>query len=477
MVDASRLFSAVIAAATAALLASTGCGTSDGATPGADQLQRGPLPLTFAETIEPMLQQRCQGCHGPGGTAPFPLMTYEDIKGVAQNARYKIERREMPPWGAFDDEDCKVSHPFKDDLRLSDEQIAAFGRWVDEGMPVGDLSKRAPPRDFGARGLVDKTNTFTMATEHELLAGGKDDIRCFPIDPGFTEDAWIAASNVVPGDPRVVHHVIVYVDPKSQSPAKVDATGSYPCFGGPDVKSPSLLLAWAPGVTPTYYGEDAGIKVPKGSKLVLQVHYHPHPTVTARDRTGFEVKVLPGKPSFVSQVLLAGNAKDSKDELLKLVPPSGETFRIPANAPRHVEAMELTIPEEMDGGRLPPHSLLAVGTHMHWAGVDMKVEITRRAPTSEQPAHECLLGTPKYDFNWQRAYSYDLPTDKLPTVEGGDKIRFTCTYDNTTNNKYVRQALSELRLPGPVDIGLGETTLDEMCLGALVVVRRATAID
>ena len=31
-------------------------------------------------------------------------------------------------------------------------------------------------------------------------------------DPNLATDAWVGGVNVVPGDPRVVHHVIVYLD-------------------------------------------------------------------------------------------------------------------------------------------------------------------------------------------------------------------------------------------------------------------------
>jgi hypothetical protein len=118
---------------------------------------------------------------------------------------------------------------------------------------------------------------------------------------------------------------------------------------------------------------------------------------------------------------------------------------------------------------------------MHWAGVDMRIEVERKptasAPQSDRPAKECLLGTPKYDFNWQRGYAYDAPIDALPVVGPGDKLRFTCTYDNTIGNPHIARAMSELRMTTPPAIHLGEETLDEMCLGVIVTVRRATLID
>lgn len=436
--------------------------------------------ITFSKKIEPLVQEKCQRCHREGGIAPFALVSYRDVQRIGNMAKQKVVAREMPPWGAFDDESCKVQHDFRDDLSLTQEQIDLFAKWVDRGMPEGDTSQRPPPKTFPADGLLDKTHTFAMAAPYEVAGGGKDDIRCFPIDPGFTEDTWVGASNVLPGDPRVVHHVIVYVDPKGEGAVKAGAAGNYPCFGGPDVSEPSLLLAWAPGVPPTTYGEEAGIKVEKGSKLIAQVHYNAITTTTS-DRTSFELKVLGYKPGFVAQVVLAGNAEDPNGKVLKLLPgpadpASGPEFMIPANAKGHTESMELTIPSKVGDVEIPQLSVYAVGAHMHWAGVDMKIEVERQNPGS-QPAKECLLGTPKYDFSWQRGYAYAGTMEQLPTIGPGDKVKFTCKYDNTTGNRYVSQAMRELNMSSPPDIRLGETTLDEMCLGVLVVVRRANLLD
>lgn len=439
--------------------------------------------LTYTNKIEPLVQEKCVGCHREGGVAPFSLQTYKQVKGMGEAAKEKVARREMPPWGAFSDESCQMQHKLKDDLSLTAEQVDLFVKWVESGMPEGNTSKHTPVQvTFGTDVLLDKTNTYDLGNPYVVEAMGKDDIRCFPIDPGFTEDTWIGGSNIVPGDPKVVHHVIVYVDPKREGRAKAGAAGNYPCFGGPEVSNTSLLLAWAPGVTPTTYGEEAGLKVPKDAHLVMQVHYHPG-TTTAQDKTTLELKKLGYKPGYVAQVVLAGNAQSSKDDdLVKLLPgpndpATGPAFIIPPNAKDHFESMELVVPEKIGDINFEPVGVYAVGSHMHWAGVDMKVEIDRKVPTEGQPAKECLLSTPKYDFNWQRTYAIDEPLHKLPLVSAGDRVRFTCKYDNTRDNRFVRKAMSELRMSSPPEIKLGETTLDEMCLGVLVLVRRASLLD
>jgi len=445
---------------------------------------------TFASDIEAMVQNKCQSCHRDDGIAPFPLVTYEDVRSMGNLAKRKIEAREMPPWGAFNDESCQVQHKFKDDLSLSPDQIETFGTWVTNGMPLGDPAARPLARtDFAPTTLVDATDTYEIPTPHTVRPG-KDDIRCFPIDPKLTADAWVGATNVIAGDPRVVHHVIVFLDPNRDAPKLAGPDGSYECFGGPGTGgSPSILVAWAPGVPPTNFGEEAGLKIPKTAGLVMQVHYHPTNTAVD-DRSKFELKRLSAPPKNVAQVILAGNAKDAAGSstrgLVKLLagpddPASGPAFAIPADAEAHKESMILTMPETVKVGDasfpIPQLRIAAMGAHMHWAGVDMKIDIERKDPAANG-ANECLLSTPKYDFNWQRGYSYDETYANLPTLNGGDKVHFTCTYNNTMQNRHVAKAMSESTPPQSktLPIVLGETTGEEMCLGVMVTLRPYIAI-
>lgn len=461
------------------LLAAAACSSTDDAAPGSTG-ENAPVPAdapTFKKDVEPLLQAKCQSCHREGGVAPFSLVTYEQAKQTGAIARVKVETRTMPPWGLFDSESCKMQHAIKDDLRLTDAQIAMFTRWVDVGMPLGDASIQNPTPAFPSTSLESKTATLQMAAPFEVQANAKDDIRCFPIDPGFTEDTWIGGVNVVPGNTKVVHHAIAFIDAKNESAAKVGPDGSYECFGGAGLSETQLLIAWAPGARAIRY-DDAAIKVKAGSRLVMQVHYHPG-AESQKDQTGLEIEVRKEKPANVAQLFLIGNARNERG-LIRLLPgpndpPSGPEFRIPANAKNHTETMEIVLPEMVGGFPLPEMSIATIGAHMHWAGVDMKIEIERRA--GMLPEKECLLGTPKYDFNWQRGYAIDAPMSALPTFGPGDKLRFTCTYDNSTDNPHVRRALAESRQSAPVDITLGESTLDEMCLGVLAALRPITIAD
>ena len=83
-----------------------------------------------------------------------------------------------------------------------------------------------------------------------------------------------------------------------------------------------------------------------------------------------------------------------------------------------------------------------------------------------------MLQTPDWNFAWQRAYLYDVKIEDLPPFLPGDVLKMRCTYDNTMANPYVQRALKDQGLTSPVDVKLGESTLDEMCLSALPLAYR-----
>jgi hypothetical protein len=64
----------------------------------------------------------------------------------------------------------------------------------------------------------------------------------------------------------------------------------------------------------------------------------------------------------------------------------------------------------------------------------------------------------------------DVPLVALESIFGGDSVHLRCTYDNTLSNPFLARALAEQQLTAPIDVRLGESTLDEMCLTALELV-------
>jgi hypothetical protein len=259
-----------------------------------------------------------------------------------------------------------------------------------------------------------------------------------------------------------VHHAVLFTDPKGQSAANAGSEGSYDCFGGPRVSDPAILGVWAPGGTPIELPSNIGTPLAANTKLVLQVHYHPGGSKGDTDRTTVQLRYSQARPDYVLITAAVGNYAKVETDGDGLQPGPGDRtstpeFRIPVNVKDHVERMQFTMPSTVNGNPLPPVYLYGLMAHMHLAGIDERVTLERGGQET------CLLQEPRWDFDWQRFYAYDLPISKLPKILGGDKIKVRCTYDSTTSNAALTRAWSDAG-QSPKDITLGEQTFDEMCL-------------
>ena len=456
--------------------ASTGDGGSAGAGNGGSGGGGGAPTAgpTFHEDIEPILQRSCQSCHSPGNIAPFSLLTYADAKMVSGLMRDETERRAMPPWGAFDTDECKPNHTFRDDLRLTEAEIALFAAWYDAGSPEGDPAAAPPPIELKGIDLPGMTLEVEPKTPF-VSSGDADQFRCFVMDPGLTKAQHLNGWNFIAGNPAVVHHALLYVDSTGASDALADETGSYECFGGAGFGG-DLVAAWAPGGVPFELAPNIGTRIPAGSKLVMQIHYHPAGETHEPDSTRFQMRFT-DSPEYEMVFVLIGNDQNKHangDGLQSGPNDDGDIeFRIPAEASDHTETMLFTLPATIDGNPMPELFVYGAGTHMHYVGRDMRVKIDHKNAASPQKGDECLVQTPEWNFAWQRAYLYDTPIEDLPRFLPGDVLEMRCKYDNTMKNPFVAKALKDQKLQSPVDVFLGESTLDEMCLAVLPLLYKA----
>jgi len=423
-----------------------------------------PGTVTFHKDVEPVLQKVCQNCHVAGGIAPFSLVTYEDAKGVAQSIVQQTHDKKMPPWGAQNTSECTPPKGWKDDLRLSDAEVAVLKAWHDGGDYEGDPRDAPPPRTTApTTGLTDAIS-LAPATPF-ALGGTADTFRCFVLDPQITSTKYLNATNFVPTNKTIVHHALAFSVP----PGTAVPSNEYECFGGPNIAGANLVAAWAPGGVPNQYPADVGLAIEPGTKFVVQVHYHPHANATSQpDATAFQFRLTSSVPTYRAVTRLIGNFTSPVTAAgIGLEPgmedPSGTaSFLIPANSAAHVETMQFKMPA-LTAAKI---WILGVGAHMHLAGHDEKITLTRRGQDS------CLLQEPAWDFNWQRGYQYDAPIESLPTIEAGDTLRIRCTYDDSVSNLALSTARKEAGNMQSVDMTLGEATTDEMCLGAFTFVTK-----
>src|SRR6516162_5658609 len=136
-----------------------------------------PGQVTFTKDVAPILQARCQVCHRPDTFAPMSLLTYEEARPWAKSMKQKVVAREMPPW--YIDKTVGIRH-FKNDVSLSEKQIATIAKWADSGAPKGDPKDMPPPRAF------DDTDKWRMGQPDLIVQLPKDQIV-----PAKGADRWI----------------------------------------------------------------------------------------------------------------------------------------------------------------------------------------------------------------------------------------------------------------------------------------------
>ncbi|HVI02288.1 MAG TPA: hypothetical protein VM869_26425, partial [Enhygromyxa sp.] len=331
----------------------------------------------------------------------------------------------------------------------------------DLGAPEGDPALAAPLPEPPDHDLQNPTTTVLSDAQLSIAAEGStlDFFHCLSLDPGNAEDVFLTGLQVIPGNRGIVHHVLVYVDTNAASASWAGGVNE-DCGGGAGIAGPTQLIAgWVPGGLPMEPPDGVGISVPANARLILNVHYHATGGAAETDEgTGLALRWTTEQPEYSSLFTLLG-APGAGDSLTG-------PLQIPPGASGHVEEYEWVVSY---GGQPFPDSIeariWAVASHMHKVAVDMRVAIEDR----DTGVETCLLQTPDWDFNWQRVYEYDALADQGFRVKAGDIVRIRCTYENTLDNPAVVEALGELGLSDPIEVNMGEGTLDEMCLTAIGV--------
>ncbi|WP_170319733.1 hypothetical protein [Polyangium spumosum] len=373
---------------------------------------------TYAEDVAPILMKNCANCHVEGGIAPFPLLTFEQASPLAGLIADRTTAREMPP---FNPNNCGHCNKFQDARWLTTKEIATISAWAEGGAPPGDLAK-APPPPEPPKGLTDTNLTIDTGVTYTPDGSKIDDYRCFVVDPGIPTDKFLTAYEVLPGDPRVVHHVIAFALDTAEAEAQAEALDAaepgpgYTCYGGSGVSASRFVVGWAPGGGPTRYPAGTGLRLPGGRKMVVQVHYN-----------------LAGG-AFPDQTRIATVVADSVDKEASIQRVAANGINLPPGQPMTAVTNEETIPAQ-----IPEVTVWGVAPHMHGAGKTMYVE------NELDGQKQCLVEVSNWDFHWQSFSMYETP----PKVKGGSTTRITCGYDTTGRDTVTTQ---------------GEGTEDEMCI-------------
>jgi hypothetical protein len=402
------------------------------------------LTPTFSRDVAPILYAKCVSCHRPGEVAPMSLITYQDVRPWARSIREKVVTRVMPPWHA----DARYGK-FRNDLSLPQREIETLVRWVDAGAPEGDpkTMPRLPAFPEGWQ-IGTPDHVFEMRADYEVPARGEIDYQYFEVPTNFTEDRWMQAGEVRPGDRGHVHHIIVYVrDPNprarpnvvtarpivSAAPPAAPAAPAAPRQaqpaqraqgqGRPPGGGDAMLVNWAVGEDAPVFPPGTAKRIPAGATLVFQVHYTTNGT-PGRDRSKLGVILAKDPP-----------AREIRTGLI-----TNPLLTIPPGAANHGVEAEATFADDVKVWSMHPH--------MHLRGKDMTYTATY--PDGRQ---QVLLSVPKFDFGWQTDYWLAEPH----TLPKGSRLHVSAHFDNSAANKANPDPAATVRW--------GDQTWEEMMIG------------
>jgi hypothetical protein len=285
---------------------------------------------------------------------------------------------------------------------------------VANGAPQGDPKDLPEPPKFAEGWMIPEPNEVLYMRDKpfDVPATGVVDYQMFVVDPGWKEDKWIAAIEPRPGNPSVVHHILLFVIPPDGNVNAGIGSGN------------DFLGAFAPGLRPDPLPKGMARYVQAGSKLVFQLHYTPNGSAQ-QDRSfcGFVF----ADPKTVKKEVRVSSAVNAVFQ----IPPGEGNFAVKARTVFRDDTLLLTL--------MP---------HMHLRGKAFRYEVTYPDGRSE-----VILNVPRYDFGWQTNYRLSEP--KL--LPRGTRMDCYAVFDNSTDN---------LNNPDPkVPVRFGDQTFEEMMIG------------
>ena len=422
--------------------------------------------LSYEHDIAPIIAENCAECHRQGGIAPFAMDSKLAVQGWSPMIREVILTKRMPP-GQIDN---KVGHKMRNEMNLADAEIQKLVSWIDAGAntesetdPLARLEW--PETKWTLAEVLGEPDIIVEIPPQTIPATGVVDYMNIPIDLGLTEDRWVRGSEVAPGSPEVLHHIITTVIPpegrRDPMAAIVEAINALPeeravkirtdiftavaagepppidrifaenpdldvsgLIGGGDENQGSVA-GYAPGNSFSLNPEGVGGLLKAGSTLNLQMHY----TTSGRETVdATEIAIYFYDEDAIPAERMSGGVGNAF------------TIDIPAQAKDHEMQLVTHVPEEAEIYSLMPH--------MHFRG--KRMAFTARYPDGSE---EVILSVPAYSFNWQLSHELETPL----RVPAGTQIVATGAFDNSSQNEYN---------PDPnIEVHWGEQSWEEMFMG------------
>lgn len=335
---------------------------------------------TYAREIARIINANCVECHRSGGVGPFPLDSYEAVARRATMIRSVTEAGTMPPWFAapmHGKDGAAMPSPWANDRSLGQADKDAIAAWIKAGKPEGDPKDLPLPRTFASSewSIGTPDAVFTLPEPIAVKADGFMPYQNVLVPTNTTEDRWVKAVQIVPTDPSVVHHVLVFAldeeaakDPDTRRRLGNDESSGY-------------WAAYVPGNDAITFPEGMAKRLPARSSLLFQIHYTPNGKAT-KDRMSLGVVYSTTPPKHLVRTAAVADLRLS----------------IPPGASRHQEDALIRIPADA--------KILAFMPHMHVRGKAYRYEL--EVPGGSK---RTVLDIPDYDFNWQLRYELREPLE------------------------------------------------------------------
>jgi hypothetical protein len=363
--------------------------------------------VTYAE-VQPILRQRCEGCHRAGEIGPMAFGSYQQTRPWAKAIRQAVLSRTMPPWHA----DAETSRRIRNSRALSGAEIETLVKWVDggaaEGAPVAAVALAAPPSGW----QLGKPDLVIRVPGYKVPARGTVQYTFLVTPTNFAEDKWISAAEWKIDRRALVHHMNAFVRPQGSSYLKgVPVNELYVASKDQrlarrddekEVDRRELLIGYEPGYQPAPWGQGRAKMIRKGSDVVFEIHYTANGT-EAEDYSELGIYF----------------AKEPPTERVLSLSPADSKLAIPPGDAKYPSSARATFTSDV--------KLISMQPHMHLRGKDFDIKATYVDGRTDS-----LLRVPRYDFNWQTTYFLTEPI----VLTRGSTLDFLAHFDNSANNKF-----------------------------------------
>ena len=345
----------------------------------------------YTTEVAPILKEKCVHCHSRGGIVPFAMDSHEVVKGWSSMIKEALLTRRMPPMQV----DPRVKH-FANANYIEPSEMRILIRWIDEGAlfseNLDDPLKRVSPS--ATQWQLGEPDHILQLPAFRVPATGVLDYENVTIDLPFTNNVWIKSVHFIPGDRRVLHHLMSYIAPRESrlSDAASEETGAW-----------KFLEGYAPGKDGAVtFPHQTGVFIPAGSSLEVSLHYTTFGKEVV-DQTSIGLYFADEDPRYEYSTYALSNGGSNIS-----IPPGVEEYKMSSSHTFEDAIM-----------------LYGLRPHMHYRGKYMRMSVEYLDGTVED-----IINVPNYNFAWQPTYRLSEPM-LLPS---GSRVIVDGAFDNSRQN-------------------------------------------